>query len=119
MQGYFGLDPLEIQESGRLLSVLGRLVVCPVLSFVFGAKCFPSEQITALKSKNRKNNSPEISQQNGDSMLLMAGDPVFKFLAIGKSWYLADDAWGQVLLALTDSKALHSVNHPREVTPEW
>lgn len=119
MQGYFALDPLEIQESGSFLSVLGRLVVCAVLSFVFDAKCFQSEQITVLKSRKRKNNPPELSQQNGHDMLLMAGDPIFRFLAVRKSWYLADDAWGQVLLALPDSKALRCISHSMKVTPEW
>lgn len=95
-----------------MLSVLSRLVVCPVLSFVFGAKCFQSEQITALKSKKkRKNNRPELSEQNGDNMFLMAGDPIFRFLAVRRSWYLADAAWGWVLLALADSKALWSISH--------
>lgn len=95
-----------------MLSVLSRLVVCPVLSFVFGAKCFQSEQITALKSKKRKNNPPELSEQNGDNVFLMAGDLIFKFLAVRRRWYLADDAWGWVLLALADSKALWSISHP-------
>jgi len=45
-------------------------------------------------------------------MLLMAEDPIFRYIAIEKSWYHADGAWEQVLLALTDLKALWSISHP-------
>lgn len=51
-----------------------------------------------LKNKNRESNPPGASTAKWGQ----DAGPVFRFLAVTKSWYLASGGLGQVLLTLTD-----------------